>query len=134
MIDLKRSPGAIGADALPALGEALTATLLEHREVPDGEASRRNVWLFAHEAPTLVGGAEPAEPHVVATFTIVAGGMTDDHKAGLVADATAAIRDHAPDARVWVLVEEIADGCWGADGAVTRLADAQAILGARPSA
>jgi len=59
--------------------------------------------------------------------------MTDERKAGLVADATRSIRHHAAGAHVWVLIHEVADGNWGADGAVTRLADAQAILGASPS-
>ena len=132
MIDLKAPAGSIPEQALPALADALTAALLEHREVPDTEASRANVWLFLAEAPSFVGGApgDPAAPRVVATFTIVEGGMTDAHKAGLVADATRAIRAAAPEAHVWVLVQEIPDGGWGADGVVTRLADAQAILGA----
>jgi phenylpyruvate tautomerase PptA (4-oxalocrotonate tautomerase family) len=30
--------------------------------------------------------------------------------------------------RVWVLVEEVPDGSWGAGGRVVRLADSQAIL------
>ncbi len=131
MIDLKAPRGALPAEALPDLVERLTAALLEHREVPDTPASRANVWLFVHEAATYVGGVQPADPpRIVATFTVVEGGMTDEHRAGLVADATAAIHAAVVGARVWVLVQEIRDGGWGADGVVTRLADAQAILGA----
>ncbi len=132
MIDLKAPPGSIPEGAVAELADALTAALLEHREVPDTEASRANVWLYLAEAGSFVGGApgDPAAPRIVVTFTVVEGGMTDAHKAGLVADATRAIRAAAPDARVWVLVQEIPDGGWGADGVVTRLADAQAILGA----
>lgn len=133
MIDLKSSPGALPAERLTELADRLTAVLLEHREVPDTERSRRNVWLFAAETTTLVVGRPPRVPHVVATFTIVAGGMTDDHKAGLVEDATRLLRAAVGDAHVWVLVKEITDGNWGADGAITRLSDAQAILGAAPS-
>ena len=130
MIDLRSSPGAVAPERFDALAEALTASLLAHREVPDTPQSRRNVWLFSHEAPTRVGGRQAEEPHVVVTFTIVAGGMSDDHRAALVADATRAVRAAAPGARVWVLVDEVPDGRWGAEGRITRLADAQAILGA----
>jgi len=130
LIELTTPHGSIPAGALPALADALTAALLEHREVPDTEASRANVWLYVHEAAAFVGGAARADPRFVAAFSVVEGGMTDSHKAGLVADATRAIRQAVPGAHVWVLVHEIRDGSWGADGVVTRLADAQAVLGA----
>lgn len=59
--------------------------------------------------------------------------MSDDHKAGLVGDATRLIRDVTAEAQVWILIEEVADGKWGAGGTITRLADAQSILGGPPS-
>lgn len=131
MIDLKSSPGALPAAEVAELADLLTGALLEHRGVPDNERSRGNVWLFWSELPTWVGGQPATLPHVVARFAIVAGGMGDDHKADLVADATRLIREVVAEARVWILIEEVTDGNWGADGAITRLADAQATLGAR---
>lgn len=133
MIDVKSSAGALPADSLPDLADRLTTVLLGHREVPDTEQSRRKVWSFFGESVAFVAGRAPVDPHVVAEFTIVAGGMTQDHKEGLVADATEAIRAVAAEAEVWVLIHEVADGSWGDGGAVTRLADAQAMLGAAGS-
>ena len=130
MIDLKPSDGAIAADALPALVDALTTVLLRHRGVPETDSSRTKIWVFVHRTEVFVAAQAPSDPHVVVEASIVEGGMDDDAKAGFVADATEAVRQASPDARVWVLVHEVPDGAWGADGRVTRLADAQAILGA----
>ena len=130
MIDLKPSVGALGDDALPALVDALTTVLLRHRGVPDTASSRQKIWVLVHRTEVFVAAQAPGDPHVVVEASIVQGGMDDDAKAGFVDDVTDAVRTASPDARVWVLVHEVPDGAWGADGRVTRLADAQAILGA----
>lgn len=117
------APAAVTDDH--ALRERLITTLLRHRGVPDTPAARDNVWVVT----TTV-----AEPRVIVRCSVVAGGMDDDAKAALVAEATDAVRDILPEARVWVLAVDVADGSWGAEGVVTRLADAQRTLGADPSA
>ena len=131
MIDVKGIAAQDVGDAVrAALAEELTVALLRHRGVPDAPPARRNVWLFFHPLPAWVGGRPPGERRVVVTFTVVAGGLDDAGRTGLVADGAAAVARALPGVASWVLIEEVPDGSWGADGAVTRLADAQAALGA----
>jgi phenylpyruvate tautomerase PptA (4-oxalocrotonate tautomerase family) len=104
--------------------------LLRHRGVPRRRARATRSGCSCTAPKVFVAAQAPSDPHVVVEASIVQGGMDDDAKAGFVTDATEAVRQASPDARVWVLVHEIPDGAWGADGRVTRLADAQAILGA----
>ena len=103
--------------------DALTAALLRRRGVPDTAQARENVWAF-------VTPLAPGTRRCLARVAVVGGSMDDEAKAGLVGDFTAALRAVLPDPRVWVIVDEVPDGNWGADGEITRLADAQAILGA----
>lgn len=119
LIELMAPPALTGDDDLR---ERLVTTLLRHRGVPDTPTARGNVWVV----PTAFDDGD----RVVVRSSIVAGGMDDDAKAAYVAEATGLVRAALPGARVWVLVIDVADGSWGADGRVTRLADAQRTLGA----
>ncbi len=131
------------ADAVPpdvdGLVDELTAELLRARGVPDTAASRAQVWTYLRPGRLFVGGAPAAEPRYVVRVAVVQGGVTDAARERLVAEMTASVVRHADLGeagadRVWVLVEEVPDGRWGAGGQVVRLADSQAILGAAGAA
>jgi phenylpyruvate tautomerase PptA (4-oxalocrotonate tautomerase family) len=136
MIELDLPADAIPAAALPGLADALTASLLRRRGVPDTPASRANVWTFVRTygaEQLFVGGAGADRPVLCARVSIVEGGMGDADKEGLVAEFTQQLLGAcgerlAEPERVWVLVAEVPDGNWGAGGEVTRLQDAQRIL------
>ncbi len=134
LIDLE-----LPADAVPAragaLVDELTVSLLRARGVPDTPASRAQVWTFLRSADLFVGGTPAAEPRYVVRVAVVQGGVTDPGRERMVAEMTASVvrhtdLDEAEADRVWVLVEEVADGSWGAGGRIVRLADSQAILDA----
>lgn len=125
------------ADAVPLavdeLVDELTASLLRARGVPDTNASRAQAWTFLRPAALFVGGAPADAPRYVVRVAVVQGGVTDLAREQMVAEMTASVVRHtdlddAQSDRVWVLVEEVADGSWGAGGRVVRLADSQAIL------
>lgn len=114
--DLTLSHGALPGDTLGPLTEALTGMLLRHRGLEDTPRARGNVWWFVHEHPAFVAGAAPALPLVVIRFAIIAGGIEDAAVEALVADGTAAVKAINPEARVWLIVDEVADGRWGVEG------------------
>lgn len=126
MIDLKLSQGAVSQEALPALAEELTALVLRHRRVPDNAEWRRNVWLYVHELPTLVGGAPPAVDvaHVTVTFTVLSGGIDAAGRAALAEEATRAVRAAAAPVSVWTIFEEVPAEDWGADGQLVSMPSA----------
>ncbi|MBB4661991.1 hypothetical protein [Conexibacter arvalis] len=118
--DLTLSPGALPADAIGPLTDALTGLLLRHRGVEDTPRARANVWWFVDERQAFVAGAAPALPLVVVRFAVIAGGIDDAAVAALVADGTAAVKAINPDARVWLIVDEVADGRWGVEGRLAK--------------
>jgi phenylpyruvate tautomerase PptA (4-oxalocrotonate tautomerase family) len=68
--------------------------------------------------------------------TVPAGALDDKRKSGLVEEATQAVLaaaglDAGEALRVWVLVNDQADGTWGAGGQIFRYADLVAL--ANPS-
>jgi phenylpyruvate tautomerase PptA (4-oxalocrotonate tautomerase family) len=138
LIDLELPADAVPTD-VEGLVDELTAALLRARGVPDTPASREQVWAYVRPARLFVGGAPAVEPRYVVRVAVVEGGVTERARAEMVEEMTASVVRHAglgEDAadRVWVLLEEVPDGFWGAGGQVVRLADSQAILGAAGAA
>ena len=137
LIDLELPAGAVPPDA-GALADELTAALLRARGAPDTAASRAEVWTFLRPGRLFVGGAPAGGPRYVVRVAVVAGGVTDAARELMVQEMTASVVRHAglrpEDAgHVWVLLEEVADGSWGAGGRIVRLADSEAILQAAGS-
>ena len=130
MLELQLPATLVAPDDEATLVEDLTATLLHHRGVPDTAASRANLWAFVRHDAQWAGGRRDQAPRVVVRVTFVEGGLAAAAKPALVGDVTRAVQAVAPVAaeHVWVLLDEVPDGHWGAGGTITRLADAQAIL------
>jgi len=134
LIDLQLPDDAVPPDT-GGLVDELTAALLRARGVPDTPASREQVWAHVRPAPLFVGGAPAADGRYVVRVAVVQGGVTEGAREEMVAEMTASVLRHADLGedladRVWVLLEEVPDGFWGAGGRLVRLADSQAILGA----
>ena len=138
LIDLELPAGAVPAGA-GVLVEELTASLLRARGVPDTPAAREQVWTYLRPGALYVGGVPAAEPRYVVRVAVVQGGVAERAREEMVAEMTASVvrhtdLDESRADRVWVLLEEVPDGFWGAGGRIVRLADSQAILHAEGTA
>ena len=129
MIELTAPAGALTEAMADELAERLTGALLRWRGVPDTERARANAWLNLVAARQWIGGARTCSAHYVVRASIVEGGMDGEAKAGFVEEATRHVHEVDELARnVWVLIDEVRDGNWGAGGEITRLGASQAIL------
>jgi phenylpyruvate tautomerase PptA (4-oxalocrotonate tautomerase family) len=115
-IELQYSHGALPAASLGPLTDELATLLLRHRGLPLDDETRAKVWAFAHEQPAFVAGAAPALPLVVATISQIEGGLDDAAAAALIAEGTVKIKAIAPEARVWLVIDELPRGRWGVEG------------------
>jgi phenylpyruvate tautomerase PptA (4-oxalocrotonate tautomerase family) len=130
MIELTAPAGALTEAMADDLAERLTGALIRWRGVPDSPRSRANAWFNLLAARQWIGGQRTCMPHYVVRASIVDGGMDVAAKAGFVEEVTRHVREVDLLAEeVWVLIDEVRDGNWGAGGEITRLAASQAILG-----
>ena len=130
MIELTAPGGALTESMADDLAERLTGALIRWRGVPDSPRSRSNAWFNLLAARQWVGGERTSAPRYVVRASVVDGGMDDEAKAGFVDEVTRHVHEVDRTAgEVWVLIDEVRDGNWGAGGAITRLSDSQAILG-----
>jgi phenylpyruvate tautomerase PptA (4-oxalocrotonate tautomerase family) len=135
MIDLTLPAGVLDQEQKDALSGELTRTLLEYEGAGrDNEIAAQIAWAYLDErAPgTIYAAHVPAEqPRYRLIVTVPERALDDERKAGLVEAMTARIleaegtdpSDAAARMRVWVLVNEVPDGNWGAAGRVWRIAD-----------
>jgi phenylpyruvate tautomerase PptA (4-oxalocrotonate tautomerase family) len=147
MIDLTYPEGALGAEAEAHLPDRLTAALLRHEGAPDNERTRAMTWVFLHptEAGRICVGGQPAPlPVYRAVITVPAGTLLHgpgpvgaSARRNLVEEITDAVlaaeatpTTPADRARVYCLVQEVADGHWGALGTTIRMEDIASIASA----
>ncbi|MFB4304341.1 4-oxalocrotonate tautomerase family protein [Actinomadura sp. NTSP31] len=141
MIDLTLPSGTLTDDAKAELMQDLTGILLRWEGAdPGNKAAESIAWTFVHEpALVTVAGRPAAEPRYRVEVGVPQATLDDDAKAGLVAEVTEQVlraedagRKPAPAdrLRVWVIVNEVADGNWGGAGRIFRLADIMAFAGA----
>ena len=109
------------------LTSRLGATLLQWEGAPDTEFFRSITWAHLHEVPAeaIQTPDGQAEPHAVVDITVPGGALSDRRKAGVVDDVTKQVLEATGwggDAalRVWVLINEVPDGNWGAGGQIIR--------------
>lgn len=119
-ISLTTPVDAIPAGARSALLQGLGDALRRAERVPDNEFFQANTWAWLTEAQLHAGGGGP---RFLVNAQVPAGGLNAKTKAELVSAATDLIADAAglsdeQRGSIWVLVNEIPDGNWGAGGAV----------------
>jgi phenylpyruvate tautomerase PptA (4-oxalocrotonate tautomerase family) len=127
-LDLTYPAGALSEDAKRELPAQLGAAMLRWEGAPDTEFFRSITWTHVHELPadavfTADGPAELSQ--FVVDVTVPAGALSDRRKSGLVEEFTKLVRDAAglgeQDAlRIWVVIDEVPDGNWGAAGQIIR--------------
>jgi phenylpyruvate tautomerase PptA (4-oxalocrotonate tautomerase family) len=131
MIDITYRRDAVDPDVIARLADTLLATLLRWEGAPDNDAARSLAWAFTHAVDDLRVATDPdGGPHLRIGVTTPDGALDDPRRAGLIHEVTAQVLaaiglpctwEHAQ--RVWVQLHEIADGSWGAAGAVWRFDD-----------
>jgi 4-oxalocrotonate tautomerase family enzyme len=130
LIDLTYPAGTFTPETRTALVDDLTTVLLRAERAPDTEFFRSIAWVHVHELPSgtmLAAGRPVTEPNFRVQVTIPQGALSDRRKQELVAEATRVVLEAAgltdADAlRVWVLINEVPDGNWGAGGQIIRFA------------
>lgn len=139
MLTVTTAEGAIAADAIEDLTQALIASLLHWEGAPDTPFFRAQAWCVVHEVPgsRFRNGADDL-PRFRVDVTVPEGALSDERRAGLVRDVTghvlgAAGLEKADAGRVWVLVQEQAEGTWGAGGHVIRFSDLRKLAAASAS-
>lgn len=139
LMDVTYPQGALSPDARDALIEALTAAILRAERAPDTEFFRNVTWVYAHELPAanVYVGGRPAQPAVFRVEAKVPqGALSDRRKQELVETATAAVVEHSEltpeqSLRVFVLVNEVPEGNWGAAGNVIQFEQLRAAAAAQ---
>jgi phenylpyruvate tautomerase PptA (4-oxalocrotonate tautomerase family) len=131
MIDLTLPRNALPLDTRERLVDDLLTTLLRWERAPDNARSKSLAWAFVHIADSVTVASSPSGlPHYRVGITTPQGALDDDRRAGLVADVTELVLraegspvtpEHA--FRVWVLLDEVAEGSWGAEGRIWRFRD-----------
>ena len=126
MIEVTAPAGTIAPEAREELLDELSGRLLHWEGAPDTEFFRSVTWVYFNEVPAdglYVGGRSGGEPRFRVEITTPEGALSQRRRAGLVADVHATVSRVAGIApedglRVWVLCREIAEGSWGAGGAI----------------
>jgi phenylpyruvate tautomerase PptA (4-oxalocrotonate tautomerase family) len=128
LIDLYLAADSLTPDARTELVDELTTVLLRAERAPDTQFFRDITWVYVHEFPSgqlLTAGQPAAHPVFRVQVTVPHGALSDRRKEELVAEATRAVNDkagltEADGLRVWVLINEVPDGNWGAAGNIVQ--------------
>ncbi len=141
MIELAVPEGAL-AQGREDLMQSLTASVPRWERAPESPRSLELSWGYVLELPAvaLYHRGRPAvagPPPYRLTVTVPEGMLDDAAKAGLVREATelvlaaegSSIDDISAGTRVWVIIEEVADGNWGGAGRIWRFADIAGYVG-----
>jgi phenylpyruvate tautomerase PptA (4-oxalocrotonate tautomerase family) len=127
-LELTFPEGALSDQAKTELPAKMAETMLQWEGAPDTDFFRSISWTHLHEMPagTLHTADGPAEDsQFIVDVTVPSGALSDRRKEGLVKDLTALVAEAAglpaeEQMRLWVIVNEVPDGNWGAAGNVIR--------------
>ncbi len=131
LIDLTYPAGTFTPEARTALAEQLSTVLLRAERAPETEFFRSITWVNVHELPpgTILAAGRPVrEPTFRVQVTVPLGALSEGRKAELVSEATRVVSEAASlgtadGLRVWVLINEVPAGNWGAAGRVVTIDD-----------
>jgi 4-oxalocrotonate tautomerase family enzyme len=135
LIDLTYPAGTFSADARAELVDELGVVLRRAERAPETQFFRDITWVNVHELPEgriFAAGRPVSEPTFRVQVTIPQGALSDRRKAEFVSEATRAISEvarlgEADGLRVWVLIDEVPAGNWGAGGRVVTIDDLNGV-------
>lgn len=130
VMDVTFPAGVLDTEQKDELADELTAILLRAERAPDTQFFRDVTWVYFHELPAahVYTAGKPVEADQ-ARFRVEVitpeGALSDRRRAEAVENMTAAVKRIAgiPDEeslRVFVMCREIAEGSWGAAGAIVQ--------------
>jgi phenylpyruvate tautomerase PptA (4-oxalocrotonate tautomerase family) len=127
-LDLTFSAGALSEDAKQELPAQLAQAMLRWEGAPDTEFFRSISWTHVHELPE--GAAHTADGvatdgQFVVGVTVPQGALSERRRGGLVDEFTKLVAAAAglgddETFRVWVIVNEVPEGHWGAAGQIVQ--------------
>jgi len=131
LLDAYIPANALTPKAEEALLTRLTDVLLENEGAdPTNPRARSVAWVVLHRPEAVFVAGERADlPRYRAVVSVPEGQVGPKRKAAMVAAVTEAILDAEPDdrerdpMRVWVLMNDVPEGAWGAGGRIMGLAD-----------
>ncbi|MGY3494277.1 tautomerase family protein [Bradyrhizobium sp. USDA 4502] len=134
MIEVTAPEGALDQAARDTLMKRATEALLTREGAPlDNPVILANAWSYYQEVPMAgfyVGGSPAKTPKFKFKITTPQGVLTDESRAGLVADIGKIVEEvigpTGAGANHWVHLREIKDGGWGTAGRIVKLADIRA--------
>jgi phenylpyruvate tautomerase PptA (4-oxalocrotonate tautomerase family) len=138
LIDLYLPADTLSPDQRTELVDELTTVLLRAERAPDTQFFRDITWAYVHELPAgqlLTAGRPAHQPVFRVQVTVPLGALSERRKQELVAEATRAVSEkagltEADGLRVWVLINEVPDGNWGAAGNIVQFAQLRAAAAA----
>jgi phenylpyruvate tautomerase PptA (4-oxalocrotonate tautomerase family) len=127
-LELTFSEGALTAEAKAELPPKMAQTMLRWEGAPDTQFFRSISWIHLHELPAgsmYTADGEATDSQWVVNVTVPDGALSERRRGELVKGLTADVMEAAGLAqeesfRVWVIVNEVPDGNWGAGGAIVR--------------
>jgi 4-oxalocrotonate tautomerase family enzyme len=131
LIDLTYPAGTFTPDGRTALADELSKVLRRAERAPETAFFQNITWVNVHELPEgtfLAAGRPLTEPAFRIQVTVPQGALSERRKAELVSEATRVVKDatgmsDADALRIWVLVNEVPSGNWGAGGQVVTIED-----------
>lgn len=130
LLDVTIPDGALDPDSERSLLRTLMDLVLEHEGAdPTRAAVQVMAWTYLHRpAALLVGGQLPDDPRCRIIVTVPEGILSARKRQQLVKALTDALLDaqptqHRKPDHVWVLINTVPEGSWGAGGRIVGLAD-----------
>ncbi|HXD57997.1 MAG TPA: tautomerase family protein [Thermoleophilaceae bacterium] len=131
LLDAYIPQGALTPEAEEALLAKLTDVLLENEGAdPTNPRARSVAWVVLHRPEAVFVAGERADlPRYRVVVSVPEGQVGPKRKRAMVAAVTEAVLDAEPDdrdrdpLRVWVLMNDVPEGSWGAGGQIWGLAD-----------
>jgi phenylpyruvate tautomerase PptA (4-oxalocrotonate tautomerase family) len=131
LLDAYIPQGALTPEAEEALLTRLTDVLLENEGAdPSNPRARSVAWVVLHRPEAVFVAGERADlPRYRVVVSVPQGQVGPRRKEAMVAAVTEAVLGAEPDdrerdpMRVWVFINDVPEGSWGADGRIMGLAD-----------
>lgn len=113
----------------------LTEALLRAHGAEDNERARQLTWVLVHEVPVTAwgtGGTADTRPRSLTIVREPIGSLTNDTRAAIAREVhdvwVTVYGKELATLDAWVIIEEVPDGRWCADGHVLHLRDIDALL------
>jgi phenylpyruvate tautomerase PptA (4-oxalocrotonate tautomerase family) len=136
LIEIDVPAGALDAPAREALLKDVTASVLKVEGLPDTAQSRALTWVFVREAALgtwAVGGVPPADLHFLVRVTVPLGTLSVARRRRMGLElhrVLSRVKGRALKAdEAWIILTEIPEDHWTAEGKVLRLADISGFTG-----